>query len=249
MKLTPLVGSKFFFATQPLPCPYLPGRMERRVVTELFGRDAVAVHDALTQTGYRRSHGIAYAPVCPDCQACVPVRIRVRDFKPSRSQRRVWNKNKDLVAHITPPTVTEEQYTLFSKYLSTRHSGGEMEKMELHDYQALVEETPIESFLVKFRLPDGDLAAACLADVIEDGLSAVYSFFDPDMDAQSPGTFMILWMIEEARKQNMDYVYLGYYIGESRKMAYKAAFQPLEAFSAGRWHEMGDGDTRGGCHA
>lgn len=238
MKLRPLVGSKFFFATQPLPCPYLPGRMERRVVTELHGRDVSSLHDKLTQTGYRRSHGIAYAPVCPDCQACLPVRIRARDFKATRSQRRVWNKNQNLIANICPPTVTEEQYDLFSNYLRTRHSGGEMEKMELHDYQALVEETPVETLLVEFRNESGDLAAACLMDVIEDGLSAVYSFFDPSIERQSPGTFMILWLIEEAKKQNLDYVYLGYLIRESQKMAYKSTFRPLEAFGSKGWHDV-----------
>ena len=240
MKFKPLAASRFFFATQPLPCPYLPGKMERRVVMELFGRDVTSLHDYLTQTGYRRSHGIAYAPVCPDCQACVPVRIRVADFTPSRSQRRVWSKNKTLSAFLSPLAVTEEQYDLFATYLRTRHSGGEMEKMELQDYKSLVEETPIDSQIVEFRNSDGDLVAACLLDVISDGLSAVYSFFDPALERASPGTFMVLWLIEEARRRGLPYVYLGYWIAESQKMSYKSTFRPLEAFSVDGWHQLDD---------
>ena len=238
MKFKPLAVSRFFFATQPLPCPYLPGKMERRVVMELYGRDVASLHDSLTQTGYRRSHGIAYAPVCADCQACVPVRIRVSDFAPSRSQRRVWAKNKGLISRLVPPAVTEEQYELFSIYLRTRHSGGEMEKMELHAYQALVEETPVDTQIAEFRNLDDDLVAACLLDVIGDGLSAVYSFFDPAIEGASPGTFMILWLIEEARRRGLPYVYLGYWIAESQKMAYKSTFQPMESFSPGGWHDL-----------
>ena len=238
MKLKPLAGSKFFFATAPMPCPYISGRIERRVVTELFGRDVNALHDALTLTGYRRSHGIAYAPVCPNCQSCVAVRIPVARFTPSRTQRRTMSRNKDLTVTVLPPTVTEEQYDLFARYLKTRHAGGDMEKMELHDFQSLVEDTPVDTVMVEFRDANDTLLAACLTDRAADGLSAVYSFYDTDAANRSLGTHIILWLVDYARSQGLDHVYLGYWIAESPKMSYKAAFRPIEAFGPDGWVDL-----------
>lgn len=238
MKHTPLQGCQFFFTTTPLPCPYLDDRMERRVVTELVGRGANDLHDILSLSGFRRSHGIAYAPACPDCNACEAVRIDVAGFVPGRSLRRVLNRNADLHGTECPPEATDDQYALFSLYIHSRHGDGDMANMVQGDYRALVEDTPVDSTLLEFRDGDGILVAGCLCDRLSDGLSAVYSFFDPTQDRRSLGTYMVLWMIERARQLDLPYVYLGYWIAESPKMAYKARFQPLETFRNGAWERF-----------
>ncbi len=234
----PLKRPHFFFTTAPLPCPYLPGRLERKIVTELTGPDAEVLHDALSRAGFRRSHSIAYTPACPGCNACVPVRIVVGEFQEQKSLRRVWRANQDLVARRVPPRATAEQYRLFSRYQDSRHSGGDMALMGFYDYRSMVEDSPIQTFMVEFRDEADTLRAACLTDRTDDGLSAVYSFFDPDWTRRSLGSHAILWLIEQARREALPYVYLGYWIGESRKMSYKARFQPLEAFGADGWRRM-----------
>ncbi len=235
MKHKPQYGTRFFFATSPLACPYLPDRMERRVVTELVGRDAAAMHDAMSLAGYRRSHSIAYAPACPDCTACVAVRVRADRFAPSRSQRRVWKRNSDIRPAEVPVSATEKQYAMFVAYQNSRHGYGDMAKMDFHDYQSLVEDTPVETILVEFHQSDRGLVGVCLMDRIENGLSAVYSFFEPGLNKRSMGTHMILWMIAQARKLDLANVYLGYWIADCPKMSYKAAFQPLEAYAPEGW--------------
>ncbi len=242
----------FFFTTAPLPCPYLPGRLERKIVTELSGPDAEALHEALSRAGFRRSHSIAYTPACPGCNACIPVRIVVDGFGPDRSFRRVARANKGMVASEVAPRATAEQYRLFSRYQDSRHSGGDMALMGFYDYRSMVEDSPIDTFLAEFRDGDGMLRAACLTDRMTDGLSAVYSFYDPEQPHQSYGTFIILWLIERARALGLPYVYLGYWIAESRKMAYKARFTPLEAFGPGGWRLVEnplENRTLSGCAA
>ena len=214
---------------------YLPDRMERRVVTELLGRDAVALHNGLSVAGFRRSHNIAYAPACPGCQACQAVRILVNGFAPSRSQRRILNRNRELLAVETVPRATEEQFEIFIAYQESRHSGGEMEKMDFRDYRFLIEDTPVETSLVEFRESGQSLLAACLIDRVENGLSAVYSFFDPEWHQRSLGTQMILWMIDHALAKGLGYVYLGFWIDGCSKMSYKANFQPLERYTPQGW--------------
>ncbi|MBF0394785.1 MAG: arginyltransferase [Alphaproteobacteria bacterium] len=231
----PLKRPHFFFTTAPLPCPYVAGRLERKIVTELAGPDAEILHEALSRAGFRRSHSIAYTPACPGCNACIPVRIVADEFEPARAMRRVWRANSHLEAREVPARATAEQYRLFSRYQDSRHSGGDMALMGFYDYRSMVEDSPIDTFLVEFREPGGRLVAVCLTDRMSDGLSAVYSFFDPDLAAMSLGTCMILWLIEETRRRNLPYVYLGYWIAESRKMSYKARFRPLEAFGPGGW--------------
>ena len=235
MKHTPAHRSRVFFATAPLPCPYLEGRVERRVVTELLGPDADRLNDTLSRAGFRRSHGIAYAPVCPDCAACLAVRVVVDEFAPSRSQRRVSRLNAGLDAESHPPVATTEQFDLFAAYQRSRHGDGDMAKMEFLDYQALVEDTPVRTRLTEIRDADRRLVAACLLDQLGDGLSAVYSFFDPSLHRQSLGTYIILWLIEEAKGLGLPHAYLGFWIADSTKMSYKAMFQPLEAFTADGW--------------
>lgn len=225
----------FFFITTPLPCPYLEGRTERRMVTELMGPDATELGDRLSLAGFRRSHTIAYTPVCDGCSACVSVRVPVRDVRLSKTQRKIWNRNADLTAEERPAIATREQFTLFKSYIATRHGEGDMALMGESDYRALVEETPVRSSLVEFREGSGRLVAGCLTDRFPDGFSAVYSFFDTSLSARSLGTYVVLWLIDRARLQGLDFVYLGYWVKDSPKMDYKRNFHPLEAYGPGGW--------------
>ena len=235
MSYKPPRRPQFFYTTAPLPCPYLPGRTERKVVTEITGPDAEPLHDRLSRAGFRRSHNIAYAPVCPGCNACVPIRIPVADFTADRGLRRVWKANPGVEGTDVPARATAEQYQLFQRYQQARHGDGDMATMSFYDYRAMVEDTPIETFLVEFRDPDEVLLGVCLTDRLGDGLSAVYSFFLPELEKRSLGTFTILWLIERARLLGLPHVYLGYWVRESRKMAYKARFRPSEVLMGGRW--------------
>jgi len=245
MKHSPILDTRFFFSTAPLPCPYLPNRTERRVVTELLGRDANALHDGLSAAGFRRSHNIAYAPACPECQACRAVRVLVKDFKLSRSQSRILKRNGDLWENRVSIKATQEQFELFVAYQESRHSGGDMSKMDFRDFQALVEDTPVKTNLVEFRLPDQSLAAVCLLDRVDKGLSAVYSFYQPSQNRRSLGTFIILWLIQQAKILGLDYVYLGFWIDGCAKMSYKEKFQPMEIWTINGWQAFssGDGDS------
>ena len=238
MRHQALPDTRFFFSTAPLPCPYIEGRIERRVVTELVGRDANALHDQLSMAGFRRSHGICYVPACPTCDACVAVRVVVDEFKPGKSFKRILKRNADLTAEIVEPIATHEQYALFSDYQRARHQGGDMSKMDFLDYQALIEDTPVNTFVVEFRKPSGTLAAACLVDRLSDGLSAVYSFFDQAETDRGLGTYMILWLIDEAYGQELPYMYLGFWIDGCSNMSYKARFKPLERITPEGWVRM-----------
>lgn len=238
MRHSPIHGPRFFFATTNLPCPYIEGQVERRVVTELVGRNASALHDQLSAAGFRRSHGIVYAPACPCCQACMAVRIVVKDFKFSKSQRRIFNKNTDLSVEEVPPVATTEQFQIFDSYQQRRHSGGDMSKMDFYEYQSLIEETPVNTFIGEFRNKQNRLLGAMLTDRVENGLSAVYSFFDADSDPRSLGTYMILWLVEQAKRNGLNYVYLGYWVENSPKMAYKASFKPLEMRTPNGWEPL-----------
>jgi arginine-tRNA-protein transferase len=235
MSYRPVRRPNFYYTTAPLPCPYVPGRIERKVVTELAGVSAESLHDRLSRGGFRRSHNIAYAPVCPSCSACVPIRIRALDFQPNRTQRRIGRQNADLLVQEMPPRATAEQFALFQRYQHVRHPDGDMATMSFYDYRAMVEDTPIETSLVEFRLADGTLIGACLTDRLGDGLSAVYSFFATGMDERSLGTYAILWLISRAASYGLPHVYLGYWVAESRKMAYKAKFRPSETLRGGQW--------------
>jgi arginyl-tRNA--protein-N-Asp/Glu arginylyltransferase len=242
--MTSLEGDvRFFFTTAPMPCPYLPGRLERRLVTELDGSDPGGMHDALSQAGFRRSHGVAYAPACRDCSACVAVRVRTFEFEPNRTQTRIMARNRLLRIAERPAQATSEQYALFRAYQSVRHRGGEMSRMDFFDYQLLVEDTPVDTIVLECRDETGRLIAACLADRLGDGYSAVYSFFDPARDRSSLGTWIILTLIEKARDRGLPYVYLGFWIDECRKMSYKVRFRPLEAFTVEGWRPFVVGNS------
>ena len=245
MSYKPPRRPQFFYTTAPLPCPYVAGRTERKVVTEITGPESDSLHDRLSRAGFRRSHNIAYAPVCPSCQACVPIRIPVANFQADRGLRRVSRANTGVEGHDAPARATPEQYQLFQRYQQMRHGDGDMATMSFYDFRAMVEDTPIETFITEFRV-EGRLVGGCLTDRLGDGLSAVYSFFAPELERQSLGTYAILWMIEQARRGGLPYVYLGYWVPESRKMAYKARFRPCEILVGGTWRMLTDSEVREG---
>ena len=240
MSFKPPRRPQFFYTTAPLPCPYVPGRTERKVVTEITGPESESVHDRLSRAGFRRSHNIAYAPVCPGCSACLPIRIPVASFHPNRTQRRIARANPAVEGFPTPARASAEQFQLFQRYQQARHGDGDMATMSFYDYRAMVEDTPIETWLVEFRDPDQRLLGACLTDRLGDGLSAVYSYFAPDLERRSLGTWAVLWLVERARALGLPYVYLGYWVKDSRKMAYKAQFRPCEILTAGQWRPLAD---------
>lgn len=252
MKHNAFKASRFFFSTTPMPCPYVKGRIERRLVTELAEPGAGAMHDRLSAAGFRRSHGIVYAPACPACSACKAVRVRAMEFAPGRSQRAIIRRNADLNVVIKPPRASDEQFALFRAYQNARHPGGDMSRMDAIDFQALMEETPVETFAAEFRLEaeqgaERRLIGVCLTDKTADGLSAVYSFFDPDpaLNRRSLGAYMILRLIERARAAGLAHVYLGYWIKDCEKMDYKAAFRPLEVRTPKGWRLLEDAEAEG----
>ena len=228
-----------FFITAASPCPYLPGRFERKVFTHLIGMDARHLNNQLSLGGFRRSQNIAYRPACDGCAACVSVRVCVNQFTPSRSHRRTLSRNSDIVGRDVRSKATSEQYSLFRGYIDARHSDGGMADMTVLDFAAMVDDTFVDSRLIEYRLVSQDderpLVAAVLIDVLDDGISMIYSFYEPDLARRSLGTFMILDQIARARRLGLPYVYLGYWIKGSQKMSYKADFQPQERLTADGW--------------
>ncbi|AZQ67881.1 arginyltransferase [Silicimonas algicola] len=235
-----------FYVTAPQPCPYLDGRMERKLFTALQGDYAEQLNNALSKQGFRRSQNVLYRPSCAECSACLSARIRVADFEPSRSQRRNQKRNDGLRRDATSPWATEDQYALFRAYLDARHADGGMADMDIFEFAAMIEETPIRSRVVEYsdRVDrQKRLRAVCLTDVLDDGLSMVYSFYDPDVADRGLGTYVILDHVEIAREAGLPYVYLGYWVPGSAKMGYKANFSALEVYSRGAWQNLGDPDS------
>jgi len=224
-----------FFATAAVPCPYVPGRAERKLIVELAGRAAPGFYDALSRAGFRRSHRFAYRPACKACTACVPVRIAVEQFAHTRSTRRVRNTNATVSGQMLAPRATVEQFELFVAYQHSRHRDSDMAAMTYGEYRAMVEDTALRTAVVEFRDAAGVLMAVSLIDRLDDGLSAVYCFYDPRRSRGSLGTWSILWLVEECRRHGLPYVYLGYWIAESPKMAYKARFSALARLANGHW--------------
>ncbi len=213
--------------------------MERKLFTALQGDNATKLNDSLSKQGFRRSQNVLYRPSCADCTACLSARIRVADFTPSKSQKRTARRNQGLTRRATSPWATEDQYDLFRRYLDHRHADGGMADMDVFEFAAMIEETPIRSRVVEYSDGEtGDLTAVCLTDVLEDGVSMVYSFFTPDQPRNSLGTYLILDHIEIAREAGLPYVYLGYWVPGSPKMGYKAKFTGLEVYSGGNWCPM-----------
>ncbi|GGZ04594.1 arginyltransferase [Novosphingobium colocasiae] len=234
-----------FFVTSPAPCPYLPGRSERKVFTELKGPHADTLNDALGRIGFRRSQTVAYRPSCLDCSACVSVRVVADAFMPSDSQKRAIKRNAGLVVTVCRPWSTSEQFDLLRRYLSVRHPEGGMTAMDEVDYADMVEHTPVTSYLVEYREPSADgvtpgrLVGACLTDRQCDGLSMIYSFYDPHLpDRQGLGNYIILDHIQRAQELGLAYVYLGYWVEGSAPMQYKVRYRPMEKLGRNGWERL-----------
>ena len=232
-----------FYVTAPQPCPYLEGRMERKLFTALQGDNAERLNDSLSQQGFRRSQNVLYRPSCADCSACLSARIDVAAFRANKAQKRTLKRNAHLVRRATSPWASEDQYDLFRRYLDARHAQGGMADMDVFEFAAMIEETPIRSRVVEYTDGDGGaLTAVSLTDILADGLSMVYSFYAPHLPKQSLGTYMILDHVEIARENGLPYVYLGYWVPGSRKMGYKANFSGLEVYAGGQWRKMTNPD-------
>lgn len=239
------VQSPQFFLTAPSPCPYLEGQFERKVFTHLVGDKAAELNDLLTQGGFRRSQNIAYRPACETCRACISVRILAQEFKQNRSMKRIMARNSDISAREFTAEPSSEQYSLFRAYLDARHQKGGMSDMTVLDYAMMVEDTHVPTRIIEYRVPDetestdgpqhGRLAAVALSDLMGDGISMVYSFFDPDFADRSLGTYMILDHISRTKDMGLPHVYLGYWVAGSRKMGYKTRFLPQDHLMASGW--------------
>jgi leucyl-tRNA---protein transferase len=230
-----------FYVTSPGPCPYLPGKSERKVFTELTGAHATDLNDALGRIGFRRSQGVAYRPSCLDCSACVSVRVLTQEFEPNATQRKILRRNADLQVSACKAWSTDEQFELLQRYLAARHPGGGMSTMDEIDFADMVEHSPVNTNVIEYRTPSdgirpGKLVGACLTDQQADGLSMIYSFFDAiDTDRPGLGNFIIMDHIMRAARANLPHVYLGYWIAGSPRMEYKTRFQPLERLGPNGW--------------
>ena len=222
-------------------CPYISGRTEQRVAVDISGNPAL--HDELARAGFRRVENWVYKPVCPQCQACLPLRVDATRFRAGRNLARIWRANRDLTRSLVPVRPTNEQYKLFLAYIRGRHGDGQMSNMGRDDFIAMIENSPIETFIANYRDKDGKLIGCVLTDVQDDGLSAVYSFFDPSEANRSLGTYMILDLLDLTRERAASWLYLGYFVAGSQKMMYKARFQPAEVFVDGDWRPYSETDA------
>ncbi|HBU62974.1 MAG: arginyltransferase [Oceanicaulis sp.] len=224
-----------FFLTAPTPCPYLEGRMERKIFTRVDNDQTAHLNNILTHAGFRRSQSILYRPACELCSACKSARIPVADFEPSRTQRRVSRRNADLLRMARPAEAMPEQFALLSRYLNTRHGDGDMAGMDFFDFASMVEDGSEQTELVEYRDSAGQLIACVLVDRLIDGFSLVYSFFAPERAKDSLGAHIILDHVERAKAENLPFVYLGYWVQGSPKMDYKAQYKPLEVLEPEGW--------------
>ncbi len=232
-----------FYMTRPAPCPYLEGRKERKAFTNIAVSDADALHDLLSRSGFRRSQSIAYRPACPSCNACRSVRIDVRNFDVSKTWRRIRNRNADLSCRPVVASATREQFRLLKSYLNSRHEGGGMSEMSFRDFAGMVDDSPVQSVMFEHRFgrdEDDPLAAVSITDVLRDGLSMVYTFFDTSDARRSLGTYLILDHVAKAVELGLPYVYLGYWVKGSVKMDYKRRFRPLEVLDGDAWRPLED---------
>jgi len=224
-----------FFAAPPHECSYLPDRHATTLFADPEAGINTRIYSQLSAVGFRRSGKFIYRPHCEGCKACVPIRVLVQHYAPRRRQRRIWKQNQDLTAIEQTPVFREEHYALYQRYIDTRHVDGDMYPASEEQYQSFLIEGRPEASFVEFRAKS-KLVAVAVIDTLTDGLSSIYTYFDPDEDKRSPGGFAIQWTIERARKMALPYLYLGYWIADSKKMSYKCDYQPFERFDGRRWH-------------
>ena len=226
-----------FYATSPYPCSYLPGREARSQVATPPHLIDTEVYGALVRRGFRRSGAFTYRPHCDDCRACIPVRLPVAELKHNRAQRRALKDHSGLIARELPLGFHDEHYALYTRYQNARHAGGGMDEDSHEQYAHFLLQSRVDTRLIEFSLGD-TVCMVSIVDVLEDGLSSVYTFFDPDVAGASFGTYNILWQAQQCRALNLPYLYLGYWIANSRKMVYKSRFRPIEGLLDGHWQTL-----------
>ncbi len=232
-----------FLATPPHPCNYLPGQQAVTLFADPRAGMSTELYGELAEHGFRRSGSEVYRPMCPHCQACVPVRIPVARMVHRRRERRIWQRNADLRASLQPSEFRNEHYELYCRYLAARHPGGGMDNPTPEGYLQFLRNPWCETRFVEFRL-EGTLLAVAVTDVLPSGLSAVYTFYEPEATQRSLGTHTILWQVEEARRRRLPSLFLGYWIEACDKMRYKGRFRPLQALEDGQWHDLPELDAQ-----
>lgn len=229
-----------FYVTAPYPCSYLDARQARSQVVTPTHLITTPVYSELARLGFRRSGHYVYRPWCDRCRSCTPVRIKLDGFSPNRSQKRAWQKHGQLAAHSVARKFSQEQFDLYRRYQKARHAEGGMDHDSEEQFSQFLLSSPVATQLVEFRDTDNNLVMVSVIDLLTDGWSSVYTFYDPHLSGASLGTYNVLWQIEQCRALGLPYLYLGYWIADSRKMAYKANFQPLECFIQGHWQAFSD---------